>query len=212
MKTKLFMSMIVVIMASAYSYSQPSAGKGFIGGAFSFSTYTNKQKSGSTTTVNGNSSNFHFGPRAGFFLADNLAVGAGVGFSRSSTTTPNYSLNEDRIVRSSNFSLSPFARYYLGSDAVGFFAEVNSSLGFGSSKTTLGNTTTEGPNTTNFSLGVAPGFYFYVTENLSLDTRFGFLGFSRSQSKINDDYKSFTNGFSMDFSPNAIYFGLLFHF
>jgi hypothetical protein len=212
MKTKLFLLGIMILALSSGSIAQPAAGKGFVGGSFSISASNNKQKSGSTTTENWKSTNFSIGPRAGFFLSDNLAVGAGVGFSRSSTTYPNYLMNNDRVVRSSNFSLSPFARYYFGIDNVGFFAEANSSLGYGRSKVTLGNTTTEGPKTSSFSMGIAPGFYFYVNENLSLDTRFGFLGFSRSQSKNNDDNKNITNGFSMDFSPNALYFGLLFHF
>ncbi|MDO5104603.1 hypothetical protein, partial [Capnocytophaga sp.] len=106
-----------------------------------------------------NGLNINLYPQAGYFIADNFAVGALVGLgvykAKGSSDTQ------------TNWNLGGFGRYYIGKDYVNllkngrFFGE--GSFGFG------GNNSSVGSTTNGVDLGVGAGFAYFITRNISLD-------------------------------------------
>lgn len=77
-----------------------------------------------TTTYETRTTSFSLTPRAGYFVTDAIAVGAGLAFSASSTK-----YDDDDKYNGASISLTPFVRYYLPQRLFGQFE-----LGLGSSK------------------------------------------------------------------------------
>ena len=121
---------------------------------------------------------FDLTPKAAWFIEDNLALGAyanfGIQTAKGSSTTTNY-------------GIGALGRYYGGSDVEilrhgRFFGEAT--VGFGGINTSNG-----GGNTNGVDLGVGPGFAYFVTPNIGLETLLkynGLTGFGNAtyQSKL----------------------------
>ncbi len=209
MKTK-FVATIVALTMSTTLMGQAAEGGYFAGGSFNFSISSSSSTSGNTTIDGPTTTRFGINPIAGMFLDDNLAIGAGVGFNLNSQKTPMG--DNDVTVTQTVFSLSPFARYYMGAENVGLYAEAGIGVGFGGSSVKSGNTTTDGPSIFNFDIGVVPGVYYYIAPGLSLEARFGFLGLERSQQKDDNDDKEVQTDFGLTLNPSSLSFGMTYHF
>src|SRR5688572_26597511 len=107
MKTNLLLMMMLVSALAVNA--QFNKGRMLVAGEFSFTSTTNKSKSASTTTENFKTTSVGFSPSIGYFVMDNLAVGASIGASTSKTKDS----DSDQVVNTSNFTFGPFARYYL---------------------------------------------------------------------------------------------------
>ncbi len=212
MKAKIVLFVGFLMFLSFTAISQPSAGGLFVGGSFSFtsesSSYTEANRTEDGPTV----VNFSLMPVAGFFVAENIAIGSGIGFSSRKETTPRES--DDIEETRSMFHLKPFVKYYLGSDAIGMYAQAELEAAFGGSSTKVGNRTTDGPDIFNLNIGVRPGFYYFVTPRLCLEANMGFFGLRRSEAtetEGNDEFKDVRSFFGLSFSPSTLSFGLVFH-
>jgi hypothetical protein len=212
MKTKATLFLMMLVLLANNSFSQPAAGRLIAGGSFLFLTESAKEKDNNSTTKVLGTNNFSIQPMVGLFIADNLAVGGGIGYSLISSSRPHMGSDSDQINSSSMINNAPFARYYLNTGTMGAFAEASLGLGFGGSKTKVGNNTVDGPSTTTFRIGFAPGIYYYVTDNIALDAKLGFLGYSRSQEKSSDDSKEIDQQFGLNLRTSTLQFGILFHF
>jgi hypothetical protein len=210
MKTKISLFVMMLVLLANNSFSQPAEGRMFAGGSFQFLTGSEKQKANSTTTKVGGTTVFSLQPMVGLFIADNLAVGGGIGYSITANSRPVG--DNDRIDTRSLFYIAPFARYYLNTGTVGAFAEASLGLGFGGSKIKQGNNTSDGPSISTLGIGIAPGIYYYVAENISLDAKLGFLGYSRSQDKYDNGGKEIEQEFGLNLRTTSLQFGILFHF
>lgn len=98
-------------------------------------------------------------PKAAWFIQDNVAVGGyvnlGLATAKGSSTTTTY-------------GLGALGRYYAGSDMTvlrhgRFFGEAN--IGFGGTNVSDG-----GGNTNGLALGIGPGFAYFVTPSIGLET------------------------------------------
>jgi len=186
--------------------AQPAGGQFFVGGNFNLYTTTDKSKAGGTTENNGTETFITILPMAGYFLSDRIAVGARAGLDAYIQKYP----GEDPDKYSSViFVINPFARYYLISGTGGLFAEAFLNAGFGTDKTFY-EATTVSANTLNFSIGVAPGVYYYVTKKLALESKFGWFGFETDVNKQDNDTKDIQSTFGLMLSPDFIIFGLTF--
>jgi hypothetical protein len=122
---------------------------------------------------------FNITPKAAWFVQDNIALGAyvdlGLQTAKGSSTTTNY-------------GVGALGRYYTGKDVEvlrhgRFFAEATAGLGGI-------NVSDGGGNTNGLDLGVGPGFAYFITPNIGLETllkyrnRVGF-GDATSQSNLN---------------------------
>ncbi len=83
---------MAMIAAGAASYAQTEAGSIMLGGSLGFGTSGGSTEISGAAAGNGSfdapkTSNFTFSPSGAYFIADNLAVGLGISFGTSSTTT-----------------------------------------------------------------------------------------------------------------------------
>lgn len=108
---------------------------------------------------------FNLSPKAAWFIEDNVALGAyaslGIQTAKGSSTTTNY-------------GLGALGRYYTGKDVEvlrhgRFFAEAN--LGLGGVNVSDG-----GGHTNGLDLGIGPGFAYFVTPNIGLETLLKYNG------------------------------------
>lgn len=104
-------------------------------------------------------------PKAAWFVEDNIALGAyanlGIQTAKNSSTTTKY-------------GLGALGRYYTGQDMEvlkhgRFFGEAN--LGFGGI-----NVSNNGGHTNGIDLGVGPGFAYFVTPSVGLETLLKYNG------------------------------------
>lgn len=189
--------------------ARPVAGGMFAGGALNFTVNWDKDVVGNTTTEGPTRTNLTIMPMGGMFLDDNLAIGAGIGFTRQSVKR---TVGGTETVNSQNiFRVAPFARYYMSADQAGLFAHVGLDLGFGGTKTKTGGTVTDGPGILTMEIGLRPGIYYYLTPNLSIDARFGFIGYSLYREKDANDNKLIDSTFSLRLDARAFNFGLYYH-
>ncbi len=108
---------------------------------------------------------FDITPKAAWFIEDNLALGGyvdlGISTAKNSPTTTRY-------------GVGALGRYYAGNDVEvlrhgRFFGEVNA--GFGGINVSNGV-----GNTNGLSLGFGPGFAYFVTPNVGLETLLKYNG------------------------------------
>ena len=66
----------IAMFATLSSFAQFNQGRMLVGGSAELSTNTNKQKDGNTTTTNSKTTSFTVSPSFGYFVIDQLAVGA----------------------------------------------------------------------------------------------------------------------------------------
>lgn len=201
--------LIISVLFVGTTIAQPAAGGLFVGGSFNFSTGSEKGKSATTTVELSSDLSFGIAPKVGFFMSDNMAVGASIGFS----TYRNEVAAANRVTNINDFEITPFARYYMGSGNFGLFGEGIISLGFGGSSTTIGNITTEGPPTNSLRIGAIPGVYYFISENFALEAQFGFFGLDRSVVKTgtgDTEVRNIDSQFLFNFNPGTITFGLMY--
>jgi hypothetical protein len=138
------------------------------GGSVYFISGSSKVKTGSTTISYGHRNTFTIAPEFGYFIINNLALGADLSLSFSKHTPDD--ANDDRS-KYTSIQVSPFMRYYLSK---GIFFEGQIGAGSGISKsTTPGNTTREYKLTsTNWSL--TAGYASFITNNIAIEPMLGY--------------------------------------
>jgi hypothetical protein len=108
---------------------------------------------------------FEVNPKAAWFVQDNIALGAyatfGLQTAKNASTTINY-------------SVGPMARYYSGSDV----EVLNHGRIFGEATVGIGglNVSKGGGNTNGLDFSVGPGFAYFITPNIGLETLLKYNG------------------------------------
>ncbi len=124
-------------------------------------------------------------PWGGYMVIDNLAVGATLGIS-SSTSKNDAS---DFKSTSTDFLFGPVARYYLDN---GLFAHGQFAFGSRNSKTESGGSTTENKNTLN-ELRLGAGYAIRISDTVLFEPIAGFL--SQGSKNKTSNVKTTENGF-----------------
>lgn len=153
-KIALLLTMSVFSLASV---AQTSKGTLLLGGGAGFTSESEGESSSSTLELS---------PSLGYFLADNLAVGAQISFT---------SFGGDS--KGSQYSIGPAIRYYafeLGSSAK-IFGEAN--FGFGSYDS--GEEGVDALSSTSWGIKAGPAFF--LNESIALETTVGY-----GSSKVKD--------------------------
>jgi outer membrane protein len=199
--------LVIFIFAAAglAAQAQPASGQLFVGGDIGFYGYTQKSKSGSTTTDERSYSAITIMPLAGYFLTDKLAVGAQIGITSGINKNPDG--NPEKITNF-QFRFEPFGRYYLISGTGGIFAEASVGFGVGKSKYVYEDDTQE-TNLTSFTAGISPGVYYYIFPKFALEAQFGWFGFSSEMEKDGDE-KQIENDFGFNFYSHGISLGFIY--
>lgn len=172
---KLLLTASVLTAAWSASYAQLSRGSFMVGG--------NLVSSGFTFQKNNTSFDFNLVPKAGYFVTNNLAVGASV----------DVGINLDEFTNTYSYGVTPFARYFVTRNQVADmprlvtpYAEAGIGFGGRNSKTKM----TDGSTVTVTSNGprayVQPGLNWFLSRNVALDLglRYQFTGASPSVSEL----------------------------
>jgi outer membrane protein with beta-barrel domain len=149
------------------SKAQTEAGKMMLGGNITFNT--TRQSVADKTTYLG------IQPSAGYFIAENLSVGMGIGFDYWRTKANSFDL--DIVYRTSykerSFVFNPFLRKYGNlSEQFKYFGQFSLPMAFGKRKLKEDISTAGYRNVhTNFKLGatLAPGVAFFPSKNFGIE-------------------------------------------
>lgn len=139
-------------------------------------------------------------PTAGFFVAQNLAVGLGIGYTKHKTFQQEFlfdqiiAWNHLRNVEESAFVASPFVRkYWALSDKLYFFGQLEVPLEFGkrefyesyspmgspiSGTYIIGNIAASSANYTSVGVNIKPGLDYFITKNWTVEATIGEFGFN----------------------------------
>jgi opacity protein-like surface antigen len=170
---------------------------------------------GTTKTGDSKGNSFNFSPKVGFFVTENIAVGAELGFgSTKADNGANGTTVTFTETKTNGFSGGVFGRYYFTPTSK-FSPFANLGLGFGSNKTTndskLGSfsTSTESKNKT-MNVGLGLGFNYFVAPNWALEASWAGLTYNTNDNGGKGADK--TNSFGLNANLSSINFGMLYKF
>jgi opacity protein-like surface antigen len=152
----------------------------YVGGNVSFSATAEDQTVDNTTTEISRTTSFSILPEAGYFLASDLAVGgkAGVSLQRQNTNPG----GDDNISSLLRFHISPYVRKYFSlGDKLYLYGEGGVNFATGTVKNTVAGTTSDGNTITDFSIAVAPGMEYKISDRFAVSLHLGSLGYEISK-------------------------------
>ena len=194
---KLLLTLTAVTALSFASQAQTEQGKVIVGGGIGFSSNEVKD-SGSKTT------SFNIQPNVGYFVSDNIAIGAGIGY--------NWSKNENENLTDAtynSFRVAPFARLYTANSPVRFFGQLSVPMAWGSNKVDDKKTA----STANYGVNLSPGIAYFPTENIGIELSVRGLYYSNNNSTSEaTDIKTTSNSFGLDANSLSPTLGVQFHF
>ncbi|HTE30033.1 MAG TPA: outer membrane beta-barrel protein [Chryseolinea sp.] len=142
-------------------------------------------------------STFLFSPSVGYFVIDNLMVGADLTLSTSKEDDGFGGDDKTHL-----FGFGPFARYYIFTSNEQFAFTAEAGFGFGALKQIPdGQDETKG---TFFNFYVSPGFTFFPTDKWGIDFQVSAINFTATdpdKDTDNDKFTSFQFGLTT-FSPS----------
>lgn len=188
---------VFLMFFATCGYSQTSSGNMMVGGAIEFRSQSHQSDNVNTFA------SVYFAPGFGYFISDNLAVGAGLSLSSWRNGT-----GAAKSVTSS-FGFSPFARYYkfTSNESFAFFGQASLSVRSTKTDPSSGNIT----RGNGISFAISPGASYFFNEHWAMELSMSLFSISSSDPDTdNNDDKVTTVSFGIDsFSPNI---GLRYHF
>lgn len=162
-----------------------------ISGAFSF---------GATSTGDAKSNSFEIAPKFGFFVSDNIAVGAKIGFgSMKAENAAGVETNDMQTL-----TLGAFGRYYMTpASKFSIFAELGLDYGMNDDKLADWKTST-------VSAMVGPGLSYFVSDAFALEASWGMLGFSTNDN--GGDGADATTNFGLGLDTRDLAIGFVYKF
>ena len=189
---------VAVAFASLTASAQTEQGKILVGGTVNF----NSSKSDADDAEATNSLTIQ--PVIGYFVAENIAVGTGIGYQYTKLPSD---AKSDAIV------VSPFGRYYKSiSDQFKFFGQLSVPMAFGTNKNSDGDKLS---SSTSIGVALSPGFAFFPAKKFGIE--FAFRGISYNKVTVEDaDGNEVEGAGSSTFNIGANFFnpqiGFVFHF
>ena len=190
----LFLTLSAITALSFAANAQTEHGKFIVGGQVSFDQTKVKD-----TDVK--STGFSINPTVGYFVADNWAVGTGIGYAWDKAEAGS-------TVKKDAFKVAPFVRNYVGEGQFKFFSQLSVPMAWG-------KTTTESAagdvkaKTQNIGVELAPGFAYFPTKNIGVELKVRGLYFESDKNKATNVT---TNSFGLDANSLAPTLGVQFHF
>lgn len=179
---------LLLLGCAATAHAQTSAGTVLLGGSVGYGSNKEESSSGQLAAER-NWREFQFFPTAGYFVADNLALGLAGHFSSNKSEVsatrydPAYGIYQSEYTsKSRGAAIGPFVRYYhMAGEKIGFYGqfagryqshrlEEKSEVPF----------ETTNSKSTGFGAFFTPGFVFFPTNKLGLELTMGNLGYSRN--------------------------------
>ena len=152
----------------------------------------------SSKTGDNKTNSFSVIPVYGRFVAPNLSFALGVSYNSSTSEGAGGTTTAD----SNGLTFLGLSRQYKHV-AKPFFMFLQEDISYSSSKDKISDVKTNG-----FSIGISPGFNYFMSDNLSIDVTLGRLGYGTSKTDI--DGADSTNEFTLGFDMFSIGFGVLY--
>ncbi len=209
---KSFLTTVALFTTIAVSNAQTEKGKFLIGGQLNL---TGTNSSNSSTNSTSNTLGFQISPNAGYFVANNFAIGIRANFG-TIINNNNQPAGFNSIYRNNNNSLNYgiglFSRYYVKVvNNFSFFIDGHLFYNHTFQKTESRDGNGYGYNysyhTNTAGVNIAPGFVYFVTPKLGIETTLGRLYYNYSAAGTSDAH---AYGFNMNVS--TIYLGLNYYF
>lgn len=130
--------------------------------------------------------NFSVTPKAAWFVQDNIAIGAYADFGLQTAK------NTSTII---NYGVGPMARYYSGSDV----EILNHGRLFGEATVGIGgrNVSKGGGNTNGLDFSFGPGFAYFITPNIGIETLLKYNGIAGFGSETYQNNLNLSFGFQI---------------
>jgi Outer membrane protein beta-barrel domain len=161
----------------------------FVTGTFGYASKSNGATSEGTFAIQ---------PGVGYFIKDNIAIGATIGFVNSSSKP----VGGGSSASNSEFGIGLMARYYT-TPASQFSLFAQGAFEFKSQSFDGGG------STTGFGINAKPGINYFVSPHFSLEATIGEIGFSSLKAK---DATDANNDFNFGFNLREIMLGLNYKF
>lgn len=167
---------------------------------------------GSTSQGDVKSNEFGFSPKVGFFVSDNFAIGATLGYTSQTNERPaiNPTTLEpvDAEDKTTAFSAGVFGRYYVTPvNQFSFFAELSAS--FVAAKNEIAFVD-EDAKFDGLNFEFAPGISYFVSDCLTLEASYGIIGYNTY--KADTEGAEATNTFNVGLDFSNINFGIAYKF
>lgn len=154
---------------------------------------------------------FTVAPKVGYFVSENIALGLGLGLGSGKVD-----VDGDTAAENKTTSFGAFGRYYLKTSKFAPFAELN--VNYATTSTEYMGTIVSGDlapvgsgeDVNTFSVNLAPGFNYFVSENFALETSVGILGYSSSKEDV--DGAEAVSKFELGLDFASVNFGLVYKF
>lgn len=192
----LFLTLTAVTALSLAANAQTEKGKFVVGGQVAFESTKVKDTDNKAT-------GFSINPTVGYFVADNWAVGTGIGYGWGKAEFANAP-----TVKTDAFKVAPFVRNYVGEGQFKFFSQLSVPMAWGktTTETALGDVKAK---TQNIGVEIAPGFAFFPTNKIGIELKVRGLYFESDKNKATDVT---VNKFGLDANSFAPTLGVQFHF
>ncbi len=192
-----------------------------LGGNFNFST--NNQDFSSETSQNIiKNSIFGIQPRFGYFVANNVEIGIGLGYTQ---VTQNNLQQRQPVTENENtqsaFAIIPYVRGYKSINK-NLLLFLQGEIAYSTIQSELqdnGRIISTGSGN-EFRIGIKPGITYFISKRMALEASLGGLTYGSSTQDFenrNDDntfnqFDSSTNSFNFSINPSDFLFGLSFYF
>lgn len=195
---KLLLTLSAVAVFGLAANAQTEKGKFMLGGQVTYQGHSIKD---SDTKSN----EFSIIPNVGYFVADNIAVGTGIGYSWNERQN-----GPDTKNNYSSFVVAPFGRMYSNNEGpVKFFGQLTVPMSWGTEKLNGDKTST----TANYGVELAPGVAYFPTSNLGIEFKVKGLFYNNGSSTDEaTDVKSTVNTYGLNVNSLAPTVGVTFHF
>lgn len=162
-------------------------GSVFTGGSLNFGLSSSGMKEADDPSTTG--TGFGVDAYVGKFATNNLAYGANVGYSFQSVKN-NPGTDLETVSSDNIFDVGLFGRVYSNpcGSMVNGYIEGGVGLGFGNQSFTNANDEEIKDDISTFRAGLVPGIVIYPTNQIMLELRYGFLGYSSRAVTFEDPF------------------------
>ena len=187
---------MTILAAALHSRAQTEAGRFLLGGDLEFSSTKSDEALSKSTGV-------LILPNAGYFISDNLAIGAGIGYQtgkyRLYDASGNYNLNTD--IKTHGFIFNPFVRKYKNiTEVFKFYAQLSGTYLYSKSKDNLNTADNYDVKLNSYVAQLSPGLVFFPSQRFGIEFAISGISYNYTKRKYPDHLGSFT---SRDFSIGA---------
>jgi hypothetical protein len=188
------------VFALSFASAQEKSSEGFSKGDVFMSGSINLSSSKWAASGNYEESAFTLAPSLGYFVSENFALGLGLNISNSSAKATAGSTES----KTSTVGLALMGRYYFTPSSK-FSTFVHGEFDYLTMTMDPGSIKVNG-----MGFGVAPGFNYFVSKNLALETSFAILSYSTAKADVSGSDSS-TN-FKLGLDLSKVNFGLAYKF